>query len=96
MRKGAKALHIALKDKWIAGVALDVMEKEPPDWKNLLLKLGNLIISPHISFYSEESYVELKAKTAKLVLSILKRRLPGAMVNPHVIRKNNDGKEMFL
>ena len=63
------------------------MEKEPPDWKNLMLKLDNLIISPHISFYSEKSYVELKVKTAEAVLSILKGRLPMAMVNPHVIRK---------
>jgi len=63
------------------------MEREPPDWKYLMLKLDNLIISPHISFYSEKSYVELKVKTAEAVLSILKGRLPMAMVNPHVIRK---------
>lgn len=77
-----EALYKALKKRWIAGAALDVMEKEPPDWKNLLPKLDNLIITPHISFYSEESYVELKTKTAKAVLSVLKGGLPRAMVNP--------------
>lgn len=82
-----KALYKALKDKWIAGAALDVMEKEPPDWENPLLRLDNLIITPHISFYSEESYVELKTKTAEAVLSVLKGRLPRAMVNPQVVRK---------
>jgi len=82
-----KDLYIALKEKWIAGAALDVMEKEPPDWENSLLKLDNLIITPHISFYSEESYVELKTKTAKAVLSVLKGGLPRAMVNPQVINK---------
>ena len=45
-----KALYKALEGRWIAGAALDVMEKEPPDWENSLLKLDNLIISPHISF----------------------------------------------
>jgi D-3-phosphoglycerate dehydrogenase len=80
-------LYVALKERWIAGAALDVMEKEPPDWENLLPKLDNLIITPHISFYSEESYVELKTKTADAVHSVLKGKLPRAMVNPQVIKR---------
>ncbi len=80
-------LYVALKERWITGAALDVMEKEPPDWESLLPKLDNLIITPHISFYSEESYVELKTKTAKAVLSVLKGGLPSAMVNPQVIKR---------
>ncbi len=80
-------LYVALKERWIAGAALDVMEKEPPDWENLLPKLNNLIITPHISFYSEESYVELKTKTTKAVLSVLKGGLPRAMVNPQAVNK---------
>jgi D-3-phosphoglycerate dehydrogenase len=71
-----KSLYRALKERWIAGAALDVMEKEPPDWENSLLQLDNLIITPHIAFYSEESYDELKNKTAKAVLSVLKGELP--------------------
>ena len=81
-----KDLYVALKEKWIAGAALDVMEKEPPDWENPLLKLDNLIITPHISFYSEESYVELKTKTAEAVLSVLKGELPRTFVNPQVVK----------
>jgi D-3-phosphoglycerate dehydrogenase len=82
-----EALYKVLKKRWIAGAALDVMEKEPPDWKNLLPKLNNLIITPHISFYSEESYVELKTKVAESVLSVLKGELPRAIVNPQVVNK---------
>jgi len=82
-----KALYKALKNSWIAGAALDVMEKEPPDWESSLLKLDNLIITPHTSFYSEESYVELKTKTAKTVLSVLKGELPRAIVNPQVVKR---------
>jgi len=82
-----KALYVALKEKWIAGAALDVMEKEPPDWEDPLLKLDNIIITPHISFYSEESYVELKTKVAESVRSVLKGELPRAMVNPQVIKR---------
>ena len=82
-----KALYVALKEKWIAGAALDVMEKEPPDWEDPLLKLDNIIITPHISFYSEESYVELKTKVAESVRAVLKGELPRAMVNPQVIKR---------
>jgi len=82
-----KALYKALKKRWLAGAALDVMEKEPPDWENPLLKLNNLIITPHISFYSEESYVELKTKTAKAVLSVLKGELPETIINPQVLSR---------
>jgi len=82
-----KVLYLALKEKWIAGAALDVMEKEPPDWENLLLNLDNLIITPHISFYSEESYLELKTKVAESVRSVLKGELPRAIVNPQVIKR---------
>ena len=82
-----KALYQALKKRWIAGAALDVMEKEPPDWENPLPKLDNLIITPHISFYSEESYVELKTKTAEALLSVLKGELPRTFVNPQVLKR---------
>jgi len=82
-----KALYQALKNRWIAGAALDVMEKEPPDWNSSLLQLDNLIITPHISFYSEESYVELKTKVAQTVLSVLKGELPKAMANPQVVKR---------
>jgi D-3-phosphoglycerate dehydrogenase len=81
-----KALYQALKNRWIAGAALDVMEKEPPNWNSSLLQLDNLIITPHISFYSEESYVELKTKVAQAVLSVLKGELPRAIVNPQVVK----------
>jgi len=82
-----KALYVALKEKWIAGAALDVMEKEPPDWEDPLLKLDNIIITPHISFYSEESYVELKTKVAEAVRAVLEGKLPRVMVNPQVTKR---------
>jgi D-3-phosphoglycerate dehydrogenase len=81
-----KALYVALKEKWIAGAALDVMEKEPPDWNNPLLSYENIIITPHISFYSEESYKELKTKVADSVLAVLKGDLPRSAVNPQVFK----------
>jgi phosphoglycerate dehydrogenase-like enzyme len=41
------ALYEALRDKRIAGAGLDVFEKEPVDPNNPLLKLENVVVSPH-------------------------------------------------
>jgi D-3-phosphoglycerate dehydrogenase / 2-oxoglutarate reductase len=80
-----KSLYKALKSKRIAGAALDVMEKEPPDWENDLFELENIIITPHTSFYSEESYKELKIKTAEAVLSVLTGKRARSVVNSQVL-----------
>src|SRR5688572_6824652 len=41
------ALYRALKDKRIAGAGLDVFEEEPVSPDNPLLKLDNVVVSPH-------------------------------------------------
>ena len=43
------ALYEALKNKKIAGAALDVFDREPLDSKNPLFNLNNVFLSPHIS-----------------------------------------------
>jgi D-3-phosphoglycerate dehydrogenase len=79
-----KALIQALKGGEISGAGLDVLEKEPPDPQSPLLKMDNVILSPHSSFYSEESISELKRRTAKNVLEVLTGRWPGSVVNREV------------
>lgn len=62
-----KALIKALKKGWIAGAALDVTEEEPPSLENPLLKLDNVIITPHIAAFSDEfAYKFWKASIEKL------------------------------
>jgi len=82
-----KALYKALREGWIAGAGLDVLEKEPPDWNNPLLKLDNVIFTPHSAFYSEEYYIELKTRIAKVVLSVLNGKLPETIINPQVLNR---------
>jgi D-3-phosphoglycerate dehydrogenase len=78
------ALVEALKNGLVSGAGLDVMEKEPPDPGNPLLKMDQVILSPHMSFYSEESIKELKRRTAEGVADVLQGKWPQSIVNSEV------------
>ncbi len=83
-----KALYIALSQNWIAGAGLDVLEKEqPPDPNNPLLKLDNIIITPHIGSYSEESYWKLRRTPVDEVARVFRGKWPVYFVNPGVKEK---------
>jgi D-3-phosphoglycerate dehydrogenase len=69
------ALARALDAGHLAGAALDVMPNEPPVGSPLIGR-DNVIITPHTSFYSEESLVELQRKAAEEVVAVLSGRAP--------------------
>jgi D-3-phosphoglycerate dehydrogenase / 2-oxoglutarate reductase len=54
------ALYSALTGGLIAGAALDVLEQEPPLPDDPLLKLPNVLLTPHTSSWSAESVVQLR------------------------------------
>jgi D-3-phosphoglycerate dehydrogenase len=64
------ALAAAIDSGHIAGAGLDVMTTEPPVNSPLIGK-KNVIITPHTSFYSDESLVELQTKAAQEVANVL-------------------------
>jgi D-3-phosphoglycerate dehydrogenase len=80
------ALAQALDLGQLAGAALDVMEQEPPS-KSALFGRDNVIITPHISFYSEESLVELQTKASEEVVSVLSEQPPRNPVNPEALQR---------
>lgn len=66
-----KALADALEKGIIAGAALDVTEDEPVSTNSPLLKMDNVIITPHSAWYSEEAMIELRKKAAKNIVHVL-------------------------
>lgn len=51
-----EALIEALREKRIAGAGLDVYHKEPPSTDNPLLKLENVVLSPHTAGHAYEGW----------------------------------------
>lgn len=79
------ALQKALRENKIAGAGLDVLEKEPIEKDNLLLTMDNVVLTPHVSWYSEEANKEMKTKTAMGVIEVFKGRIPTYLVNKDVL-----------
>jgi len=79
-----EALTRALDQDLVSGAGLDVLEKEPPGSGHPLLSRSNVVLSPHISFYSVESISELKRRTTKNVADVLAETWPGSVVNSDV------------
>lgn len=78
------ALVRALREGWIAGAALDTLEQEPIPQDSPLLSVPNVILSPHASWYSDQSVPELKRKTAEIAVAVLRGQRPSSVVNPDV------------
>jgi D-3-phosphoglycerate dehydrogenase / 2-oxoglutarate reductase len=79
------ALARALDAGELAGAALDVMPQEPPV-DSPLLGRDSVIITPHTSFYSEESLVDLQVKAAEEVVRVLGGQAPRNPVNPEAVQ----------
>jgi D-3-phosphoglycerate dehydrogenase / 2-oxoglutarate reductase len=79
------ALARALDEQQLAGAALDVMEEEPPANSSLFGR-ENVILTPHTSFYSEESLIDLQTKAAEEVVRGLTGKPVRSPVNPEVAR----------
>ena len=81
-----KALTKALESGKIAGVGLDVLEDEPPtpQTRQRLLKLPNVVITPHMGWYSEQAMVDRQIKAAQTIAIALQGGRPPTVVNPRV------------
>lgn len=74
------ALYKVLKEGKIAGAALDVYEKEPPE-KSPLFELENVVFTPHIGAATKEGQIRAGVICAEQILKVLDGKEPDYWVN---------------
>jgi D-3-phosphoglycerate dehydrogenase len=80
------ALAEALKSGQIRAAGLDVFVDEPPAPNDPLLKLDNLLLSPHIAGLTEECAMRMAEVSARNALAGLDGKVdPELVVNKHVL-----------
>ncbi|HEX6398764.1 MAG TPA: NAD(P)-dependent oxidoreductase [Steroidobacteraceae bacterium] len=76
-----KALYDALAARRIAGAGLDVFEQEPTPAQNPILKLDNVIVTPHALCWTDELFGNIARTAIGAVLAVHNGRAPEFVVN---------------
>jgi len=65
-----RALLKALREGWISGAALDVLEHEPPrePWEKELVSLSNVVVTPHIGAQTVEAQRRASIEAAEIII----------------------------
>jgi D-3-phosphoglycerate dehydrogenase len=81
------ALVNGLRSGKVAGAGIDVFEKEPPATDDPLLKMDNVVTTPHTGFLSVESQRDRQSMAVDEVRRILKNEQPRSVVNLNILTK---------
>ncbi len=78
------ALVKAVREGWIQGAGIDVYEQEPTPADNPLLKLENVIVTPHSIALTDEFYITMWELIAQQIRQMIDGEKPETLVNPEV------------
>ena len=79
------ALCEALQNNRIAGAGLDVFSREPVPEDHPLLKLENVILTPHSAALTSECVTRMATEAAKCVLDVFAGRQPPNVANRQIL-----------
>jgi len=78
------ALIKALREKWIAGAGIDVFEQEPVAPANPLLKMDNVVVTPHNAGWSDAAGRRARILVGKQAARVITGKWPTHWVNKEV------------
>lgn len=82
-----RAIERALRERWIAGAALDVFEVEPLSAESPLRSLDGALLSAHVAGITLESIRRSNTMACESVRRLLKGERPLSIVNPDVLAR---------
>ena len=81
------ALVKALKEGWIKGAGIDVIEDEANETSELF-SIENTVITPHAAFISEDSFYDARRRALKQLVMLLSwKKAPEHLVNKDMLGK---------
>jgi phosphoglycerate dehydrogenase-like enzyme len=78
------ALTEALSAHRIRGAGLDVFETEPPDPKDPIFLLDNVVVAPHAVAWTDELALGMGHSALRAVIDVAQGHRPAHIVNPEV------------
>jgi len=78
------ALIKALREGWIRGAGIDVFEQEPTPPDNPLLKLDNVIVTPHALSLIDDYFTIFWGQICRQISQIIRGEVPESLVNREV------------
>lgn len=76
-----QALIRALNEKWIQGAAVDVFEQEPTPVSNPLLKMENVIVTPHAIGWTDEVWADKWTENVTQISQLIRGEMPESLIN---------------
>ncbi|MFO7166841.1 MAG: hydroxyacid dehydrogenase [Chloroflexota bacterium] len=76
------ALIRALQDGHLAGAGLDVFDPEPPQPDNPLLRMNNVVLTPHVASNTDKGYWRMSQSVVDQVLQVLAGERPSFLIDP--------------
>ncbi|MGA2613978.1 MAG: C-terminal binding protein [Spirochaetia bacterium] len=87
------ALYEALKAGIIAGAGLDALIVEEPNSKNPLFELDNVIVTPHVAFYSKTALRNMHRMAVQTAIKVLMGEIPDNVLNRNEILLRRGAKK---
>jgi len=88
------ALRSAIENGHIRGAALDCFRREPPGKDHPILRLPQVLVTPHIASHTDEAVSAMGRMSLQACLSVLRGEGSPYTVNPEVFEKRSEERRV--